>query len=208
MRYIKTFIILIVIVALASCNSNQSYRGDMPKFARWELDSLTEISPKTLVAEGVNGAYLEHKWSLTVIVEGTTTTEYQDGSSVTSPNQCKIDKQQYIDFKDNGFFELSITETACSELKEKVRKMFGAEYTKPGMHHGTYKCYDAVWCGCTCDGGYGVVLYNEKGKELCRFAFVYVECKGEELFSLSKVEMKDPYRDDISSSIGFYLHKQ
>lgn len=207
MYYLKSIILLFVLAILASCHSNVSPKGELPKFARWELDSLTEISPKTLVAEGVKGTYLERKWSLTVIVEGTTTIEYPNGSIVTSPNQSKVDKSQYIDFQKDGSFELSVTEAAAPALIDTIKEMFGAEYTKPGLHHGTYKCYDADWCGATCDGSYGVVLFNEEGMELCRYAFVFVGCNGDE-FSLDKVEMKNPYKDDISSSIGFYLHKQ
>lgn len=207
MNYFKIIVLLFVLAALASCHSNVTSKDELPKFARWELDSLVEISPMTPVAEGVKGTYLARKWSLTVIVEGTTTTEYPDGSSITSLNQSEIDKHQYIDFKKDGSFELSITESACPELKDKIKDMFGAEYATPGIYHGTYKCYDAVWCGCTCDGSYGVVLFNEEGKELCRYAFVFVGINGDE-FSIDKVEMKDPFRDDISSSIGFYLHKQ
>ena len=141
------------------------------------------------------------------MVEGCTTTEYPNGTTVISPKQSEIDREQYIDFKKDGSFELSVTESVCSELKHQIKDLFGAEYTKPGLHHGKYKCYDALWCGCTCDGSYGVVLFDEKGKELCRYAFVFVEVNDNE-FSLDKVEMKNPYRDDISSSIGFFLHKQ
>lgn len=207
MNYLKNIVLLFVLVALASCHSNVTSKGELPRFARWELDSLTEISPKTPVAEGVKGTHLARKWSLAVIVEGTSTVEYPNGSIVTSPNQSKVDKSQYIDFQKDGSFELSVTESAAPELIDKIKETFGVEYTKPGLHHGTYKCYDAVWCGCTCDGSYGVVLFDEEGKELCRFAFVFVSVNGNE-FSIDKVEMKDPYRDDISSSISFYLHKQ
>ena len=207
MNYLKNIVLLFVLAALASCHSNVTSKGELPRFARWELDSLTEISPKTPVSEGVKGTHLAQKWSLSVIVDGTTKTEYPGGSYTISPNHSEIDKNQYIYFKENGSFELSVTDSACPELKDKVMEMFGEEYTKPGIYHGTYKCYDAVWCGCTCDGSYGVVLFNEEGKELCRYAFVFVGINGDE-FSIDKVEMKDPYRDDISSSIGFYLHKQ
>lgn len=206
MNNLKNIVLLFVLVALASCHSNVTSKGELPRFARWELDSLTEISPKTLVAEGVKGTHLARKWSLTVIVEGTTKTEYPGGSYTISPNQSEIDKNQYIDFKENGSFELSVTDSACPELKDKVREMFGEEYTKPGIYHGTYKCYDVIWYTGEGASSYGVVLFNENGKELCRYAFCNGDLDGD--FSLDKVEMKNPYRDDISNSIGFYLHKQ
>ena len=208
MHYFRNIFFLIVLATLASCHSNNASHKDVPKFARWEIDSLTEISPQTPVqTEGLKGTHLSQKWSLTVMVDGTHTTEYPDGSSVTAPNESEIDRQQYIDFKRDGSFELSVTESVCSELKERIKELFGEKYTKPGLHYGTYKCYDTLWCGATCDGSYGVIIFDEGGKELCRYVFVYVEINDEEFF-LDKVELKDPYKDDISSSIGFCLHKQ
>ena len=208
MCYFRKILILVVLAALAGCHSNNASQKAAPKFARWELDSLTEISPMTPVeTEGLKGTHLAQKWSMTVMVDGFTSTEYPDGSSVTAPNQSEIDKRQYIDFKKDGSFELSVTESVSPELLGKIKELFGAEYARPGLHRGTYKCYDTLWSGSTCNGSYGVVLFDEGGKELCRYAFVYVEVHDEE-FSLDKVEMKNPYVDDISSSISFYLYKQ
>ena len=194
MNYLKNIVLLFVLAALASCHS----KGELPKFARWELDSLTEISPMTPVAEGENGTHIAQKWSLSVIVK----TEYSGGSYTIS----EIDKNQYIDFKENGSFELSVTDSACPELKDKVMEMFGEKYTKPGIYHGTYKCYDVIWFTGEGARDYGAVLFDENGKELCRYAFCYGDIDGD--FGLEKVEMKNPYRDDISNSLGFYLHKQ
>lgn len=126
MRYLINIITLCVFATLAGCClSNEALKEDVPKFARWEIDSLIEISPMTPVAEGVKGTQLAQKWSLTVMIEGTTKTEYSDGSYSIAPNQSEIDKQQYIDFKNDGSFVLSITETACSELKNKIQELFG-----------------------------------------------------------------------------------
>jgi hypothetical protein len=208
MLYFRNIIIFIVLATLASCLSNNKSKEDVQKFAEWEIDSLTEISPMTPVqTEGLIGTHLAQKWSLTVMVEGRHTTEFPDGSFVNAPNQSMIDKQQYIDFNKDGSFVLSITESACSELKNKIKEMFGVRYTKSGLHRGTYKCYEVLWCNSTCDGTYGVVLFDEEGRELCRYAFVFVEINGHE-FTLDEVGMKDSYEADISSSISFYLHKQ
>ena len=206
MHYFRNLLIFIIFATLASCQSNNSSQKEIP--AEWQIDSLTEISPMTPVeTDGLKGTQLAQKWSLTVMVEGRHTTHFPDGSSVNAPNQSKIDKNQYIDFKKDGSFVLSVTESACSELKNKIKEMFGTKYTKPGLHRGTYKCYDVVWTDSTCNGSYGVVLFDEEDKELCRYAFVFVEVNDQE-FTLDKVELKGTSEADISPSISFYLHKQ
>ena len=84
---------------------------------------MTEISPiKPVETFGLKGTHLAQKWSLTVMVEGRHTTHFPDGSSVNEPNQSKVDKQQYIDFKKDGSFVLSVTESACLELKNKIKE--------------------------------------------------------------------------------------
>lgn len=192
--------LFILISAFSSCNRS------MPKFARWELDSLKEISPSTPVSTlGIKGSEITAKWFISVYAGGYTGEHFENGSSVYRPNESKLDSAQYIVFNTDGSFILS-AKNPCPEMKKELKKLFPEIHPSNDIIQGTYKCYDADWYGGECDGSYGVVLYDTQGREINRFAFSYCALDGED-FQLSSVYMKDPYRDDISSKLSFFLHK-
>ena len=143
---ILTFIILIIAGATIAWHNRP-----VPHFARWDMDSLKtkEISPLTPISvDGKVGTELARKWYFSV-------------SSLDA-----LDKEQYLSFNADGTFFLHTTESINPELKENLDAFIPSDSLADGTYSGMYKCYDVCWCGCTCDGCYGVILFDNQGNEL------------------------------------------
>lgn len=178
------YIVVSVVLLIISCIFFYRHRP-VPKFARWEIDSLKEISPMMPVAtDGKENTAIVRKWYITP----------RWGNTL-------IDKNQILSFNADGTFCLHLTKDVCTELMEELSVLFPIDFLSAGTHLGKYKCYDVNWCGCTCDGSYGVILFDNKGNEFGRYVYVYVGIDGDS-FDLSKVYLNDVYKDDINTGEG------
>lgn len=182
---------LLVAMCIASC-SNKS--PETPKFADWELDSLTILPPSTPAETyGAKGTEITQKWYLTM---------YYKAEKIV---ESEVDSTFYLEFLPDNTFTLSMPNELLPVVMENLQAMFPEEYLTPGTHTGKYTCYDTEWCGCTCDGSFGVVLSDNKNKELCRCAFIYITTDATS-FTLKKVIMPDPEEDVILTDVELKLH--
>ena len=182
---------IFIAMCIASC-SNKSQ--ETPKFADWELDSL-EILPSSTPAEtyGTKGTEITQKWYITM---------YYKAENIV---ESETDSTFYLEFLPNNTFALSIPEQLFPVVRENLQNMFPEEYLTLGLHTGKYTCYDAEWCGCTCDGSFGVVLSDNENNELCRCAFIYITTDATS-FTLKKVIMPNPDEDVIQTDTELKLH--
>jgi len=184
---------LSVVACMSSCHNKSQ---ETPKFADWELDSL-EVLPPTTPAETyeTKGTEITQKWYITVFYRAEEVSE------------SEIDPNLYLQFLPDNTFTLSIPKGMKPEVKEVIQKIFPENYMKSGQHTGKYACYDVEWCGCTCDGSYGVVLSDMDDEEFCRCAFIYMTAD-ETQFTLRKVLLPDPQDDTIQTDIELKLHNK
>ena len=189
MGKVKRIIRILAIVILIIAGAIIAWRNrPVPHFARWDMDSLVtkEISPLTPISTvGKAGTELARKWYLSEV----------------------FDKGQYLTFNVDGTFYLHTTENIDAELKEKLDAFIPSDSLANGTYSGIYKCYDVCWCGCTCDGCYGVILFDNQGNELSRCAVTYCGLDNREDFGISKIVLPNPYKDDVRSVVHIDLYK-
>ena len=182
---------LMAVICLVSCHDKSK---DTPRFADWELDSLKAIPLSTPVETyGMMGTEITQKWYITMYYES-------DGIK-----ESELDSTFYLEFHPDATFTLSIPTQVLPLVMEKLENMFPEEYLTSGMHTGKYSCYDAEWCGCTCDGSFGVVLSDNEDNELSRCAFIYITTDATS-FTLKKVILPDPMEDVIQTDTELKLH--
>jgi len=190
-HFLGCLLCLAIMTCMTACKNKVQ---EIPRFADWELDSL-EILPPSTPAEiyQTKGTEITQKWYIT--------TYYQAEAVIES----ELDPNFYIEFLPDNTFTLSIPDALKPEVEETIQKVFPGSYMKSGLHTGKYTCYDAEWCGCTCDGSFGVVLSDMNDDELSRCAFIYMTSE-ETQFTLRKVLLPDPMDDTIQTDIELKLH--
>ena len=182
---------LLAMMCTYSCKDNSP---KIPKFADWELDSLEILSPNTPAETyGTKGTEITQKWYITMYYMAEEFMESETDSTL------------YLEFLPDNSFNLSMPNQLQPVVKENLQNMFPEDYLTPGVHSGKYVCYDAEWCGCTCDGSFGVVLSDAEGNEFCRCAFIYMTTDSTS-FTLKKVIMPDPMEDAIQTDTELKLH--
>jgi hypothetical protein len=172
-------------IAICSCNNSGSNSNNQEssyessnKIEEWTPDpDMMEISPlenmKTYGGKEIKNTALVGRWNVELRIPND-----NEDSLAGIIFQVNKDKK----------FTLTIPSSISNTQIEYLKKCFSNECKKGMTFEGTVKCYD-TWCaeGEGPDGSYAIELYDNNGKKIHSYAFVYCQINDNE-FTLDELQ--------------------